>query len=191
MTDDAISELVGRCVERDGHAFRQLVVAHQSYAFALAIRLLCDDEDARDVVQEAFVRVWKHIDRFDRTKKLTTWLYSIVTNLAIDRLRTIRRDRRLFVRHEEDSPFDIQDERDLFELQSNQDLVDIIRTLTQRLPLKQRLVFTLRDLQDLSVEEVADIAGMSLGSVKANLCYARQTIRKHLAVHYRVGRLEL
>ncbi len=191
MTDDKIQELIGRCAERDVRAFEQLVRQFQSYAFALAMRLLCNEEEASDAVQESFVRVWKHLDRYDRGRKFTTWLYAIVTNISLDRLRAIKRNRRLFFSRDEDPSIgDIQDERDLHEIQSNEELAGMIRALTDELPLKQRLVFTLRDLQDLSVEEVSEAAGMSIGSVKTNLHYARRRIRQRMAEKYNVGRLE-
>ena len=191
MTNDKIPELIGRCAERDVLAFEQLVRQFQSYAFALAMRLLCNEEEASDAVQESFVRVWKHLDRYDRGRKFTTWLYTIVTNISLDRLRAIKRNRRLFSSRDEDPSIDdIQDERDLHEIQSNEELAGMIRALTDELPLKQRLVFTLRDLQDLSVEEVSQASGMSIGSVKTNLHYARRRIRQRMAEKYNVGRLE-
>jgi len=191
LTDDKIQELIGRCAERDVLAFEQLVRQFQSYAFALAMRLLCNEEEASDAVQESFVRVWKHLDRYDRGRKFTTWLYTIVTNISLDRLRAIKRNRRLFSSRDEDPSIDdIQDERDLHEIHSNEELAGMIRALTDELPLKQRLVFTLRDLQDLSVEEVSQASGMSIGSVKTNLHYARRRIRQRMAEKYNVGRLK-
>ena len=191
LTDDKTQELIGRCAERDVLAFEQLVRQFQSYAFTLAMRLLCNEEEASDAVQESFVRVWKHLDRYDRGRKFTTWLYTIVTNISLDRLRAIKRNRRLFSSGDEDPSIDhIQDERNLYEIHSNEELAGMIRALTDELPLKQRLVFTLRDLQDLSVEEVSEASGMSIGSVKTNLHYARRRIRQRMAEKHNVGRLE-
>ena len=191
MTDERIQELIGRCVERDEIAFEQLVRQFQSYAFALAMRLLCNEEEASDAVQESFVRVWRHIYRYDRKKKFTTWLYTIVTNQSLDRLRAIRRSRRLFFSRDEylDAE-DVQSLDDIAEIQSNEELTAMIISLTAALPEKQRLVFTLRDLQDLSVGEVAEIADMSVASVKTNLHYARRRIRRLMAQKYHVERLE-
>jgi RNA polymerase sigma-70 factor (ECF subfamily) len=191
LTDDAVRELAGKCVEGDVNSFEKLVRQFQSFAFALAMRLLADEDEASDVVQESFVRVWKHIDRYDPRKKFTTWLYTIVTNLSLDRLRALRRNRRLFFSRDEYSDTDeVQVADDIVEIQSNQELAAMIRSLTVELPMKQRLVFTLRDIQDLSVEEVAEIADMSIGSVKANLHYARRRIRRLMGEKYHVERLE-
>lgn len=155
------------------------------------MRLLCDETESYDVVQETFIRVWNHIHRFDPGRKFTTWMYTIVTNLCLDRLRTIKRNRMLFTSRDQDPQiFDIQDDLDLYEIESNEELAGMIKGLTGELPMKQRLVFTLRDLQDLSVEEVSEVAGMSVGSVKTNLHYARRRIRKLMAEKYNVGSLE-
>ena len=191
LTDDAILELISKCVERDAQAFERLVRQFQSFAFALAMRLLADEDEAKDVVQECFVRVWTNINRFDQKRKFTTWLYRIVTNLAVDRLRAMRRSRRIFfARDEHVEPGDAQSTEDIAEIESNRELAAMINDLTRELPVKQRLVFTLRDLQDLSVEEVAEVATMSVGSVKTNLHYARKRIRRLLALKYNIARLE-
>ena len=191
MTDDAIRQLTEKCGKADVNAFKELVRQYQPFAFALAMRLLADEDEASDVVQESFVRVWKHIDQYDPRKKFTTWLYTIVTNLSLDRLRAIRRNHRLFFPRDEYRDTDgVQVADDIVEIQSNRELAAMIRSLTAELPVKQRLVFTLRDLQDLSVEEVAEITNMSIGSVKTNLHYARRRIRRLMGEKYHVERLE-
>ena len=86
---------------------------------------------------------------------------------------------------------DLPDERDWETMRSQEQLADIIRTLSKRLSRTQSLVFTLRDLQDLTVEEVVQITGLSVGSVKTNLHYARKSIRDTLVRHYGVVRGEL
>ena len=86
---------------------------------------------------------------------------------------------------------DLPDEHDWETMRSFEQLAEIVRTLTGRLARKQRLVFTLRDLQDLTVEEVVEITGLSTGSVKTNLHYARKSIRDMLVRHYGVVRGDL
>ncbi len=72
-------------------AFGILVEKHQQYAFTLAFRIVCNEDDARDVVQDSFVKMWKNIKLYNSKNKFTTWMYSIVTNTAIDMLRSIRK----------------------------------------------------------------------------------------------------
>jgi RNA polymerase sigma-70 factor, ECF subfamily len=176
----------------DFASFERLVREYQPYAFSLAMRFLCDETEATDVVQESFLRVWKNRNRYDPGQKFSTWLYKIVTNLCMDRFRSLKRSRKLFISREREVALeDLPDQRDWAVALSDEQLVDIIKTLSDDLSTKQRLVFTLRDLQDLSVEEVVDITGMSTGSVKSNLYFARKTIRDILARRFGLVRGDL
>lgn len=179
--------------QRDDLAsFERLVRTYQPYAFSLAMKFLCSEAEAADVVQESFLRVWKHMGRYDPSQKFTTWLYKIVANLSIDRIRSLQRSRRIFSsRNQETNLEDLPDERNWETARSHQQLAEIIRTLSSRLSETQRLVFTLRDLEDLSVDEVVEITGLSVGSVKTNLHYARKSIRDTLVRKYGVVRSDL
>jgi RNA polymerase sigma-70 factor (ECF subfamily) len=142
--------------------------------------MLRDDEEARDVVQETFIRVWKNLHTFDMEAKFTTWLYAITVNLTYDLLKSNTRRRRWLLAPEtvdgQDSAAATEEEMNIV----NRDLAAKIKELAGSLPPKQQLVFVLRDLQDLSVDEVAQILSMSTGTVKTNLCYARKFIRAHM-----------
>lgn len=182
-------DVVSRSQCRDLVAFEQLVRNYQPDAFSLAMKFLCDETEASDVVQESFLRVWKNIDRYDPNQKFTTWLYKIVSNLCVDRFRSLKRSRSLFLSRDRDPMMeDLPDERDWETLRSQEQLAEIVRTLSNRLSRTQKLVFTLRDLQDLTVEEVVEITGLSIGSVKTNLHYARKSIRDMLVRHYGIVR---
>jgi RNA polymerase sigma-70 factor (ECF subfamily) len=170
-------ELVARSQRGDSGSFRRLVEMHQGYAFALAFKILLDEEDARDTVQESFLSVWKHLREFDSHCKFTTWLYSIVANRAKDRLKSNMRRRQVVTRDWGDTDQTIIGEP-LDCALANKELAERIRALAGDLPPTQRMVFVLRDLQDFSVAEVAEMLHTSQGSVKANLCYARARIRR-------------
>jgi len=184
QTDDTgashIPELIGRCLRNEGGAFRQLVEEHQRYVFSLAFRVLRDDEDARDVAQETFIRVWKNLHAYDMRAKFTTWLYTITVNLSYDLLKSKTRKRRWFLdpgfAESGNSAGASEEETNIV----NRDLAAKIEELAGSLPPKQQLVFILRDLQDLSVDEVAQALVMSTSTVKANLCYARRFIREQM-----------
>ncbi len=153
----------------------------QGYAFAVAFRVVCNEEDARDIVQESFIRVWNNFGRYDTAIKFTTWLYSIVTNLCLDALRA-RKRRPIPSTDDESISFlattaDCDDPEQSF---SNKEMASTIGKLTDDLPPTQKIVFVLRDLQELSVKEVCEILGLSEGSVKTNLVYARRHIRQRL-----------
>jgi RNA polymerase sigma-70 factor (ECF subfamily) len=190
--DEVEDDVVTRSQCRDLAAFESLVRKYQPYAFSLAMKFLCDEVEASDVVQDSFLRVWKNIDRYDPHRKFTTWLYKIVANGCVDRFRSLKRSRSLFLSKDRDPVMDdLPDERDWETIRSYEQLAEIIRSLSRQLSRTQRLVFTLRDLQDLTVDEVVEITGLSVGSVKTNLHYARKSIREVLVRHYGVVRGEL
>lgn len=169
-------QLIARCVQGDPGAFRELVERHQGYAFALAFRILCDEDDAREAVQESFVRVWKHAGVYDTRSRFTTWLYRIVTRLAQDRLKSNIRRSRVITRLPADQDVPAMKPGADDEM-TNRQLAQRITAIADGLPPAQRMVFVLRDLEDLSIGEIAERLGMSAGSVKANLCYARGRVR--------------
>ncbi|MCZ7558192.1 MAG: RNA polymerase sigma factor [Bacteroidia bacterium] len=176
-----LHHLIERSKLGDSTAFAGLIRMHQQYAQTLALRLLLDEEEAREATQEAFVRVWQHLPRFDEGVKFTTWLYTIVTNICLDTLRARKRSRALFVPYPVD---ELPDSLDIEARHDNEQLLNLIRSLSSRLTEAQRLVFTLRDLQDLSVEEVREISGMNANTIKTHLCNARRNIRALLqAMH--------
>lgn len=185
QTDNDAGSLLEQAIARsklgDVLAFRRLVELHQQYAFSLAFRIVCDEDDARDIAQETFIRVWQHIKDFVPEVKFTTWLYRIVVNLSYDRLKGRGRRRRLFVTMSETTGFDHEEGVLAVDAHiENRDLSDKIKAIARGLPRKQRMVFVLRDLQDMTVEETAEILKMSHESVKTNLCYARRHIRLRL-----------
>jgi RNA polymerase sigma-70 factor (ECF subfamily) len=154
-----------------------LVDAHQQYAFALAFRILCDEDDARDVVQESFISIWKHILEYNPRNLFTTWMYRIVTNKAKDRLKAnIRREN---VMSRDVPAMNAASGSNMLDQElANKDLAERIRSLAENLPITQRLVFILRDIQDLSVPETAEALSISQGSVKTHLCHARAYLRR-------------
>ena len=176
-----VVETLERCCRGDISAFRSLVEEFQGYAFTLAFRVLCDEEEARDVVQETFLRVWSNLSRYDPAVKFTTWMYSIVTHLCYDSLRSKKRRGAAILDDLDPSLLSSLSVGDNPErLYSNKELAGLIAALTEKLPPKQKIVFVLRDLQELSVHEVSDILHISQSSVKTNLVYARKFLREQL-----------
>jgi RNA polymerase sigma-70 factor (ECF subfamily) len=175
-----LDELIEQSQSGESEAFRLLVEEYQGYAFGLAFRIVCDEDVAKDIVQESFIRVWRHLREYDPAIKFTTWLYRIVVNLCFDQLKMDKRRKRVIANERELDARSALDNADAERNVINKDLAEKIKSVAARLPLKQRLVFVLRDLNDLSVKETAEVLAMSRDSVKANLSYARQNIRKHM-----------
>lgn len=170
-----------RCVAGDTGAFEKLVRLYQPYAYKLAFRIVWNEEDAKDIVQETFIRVWKNISKYDSRIRFTTWMYKIVTNLCLDKLKTEKRRRKhMTISTETSNAIVIPDVNNEDKKLADRDLVENVRILSKQLTAMQRLVFTLRDLQDLDIREIADILHMSPGAVKSNLYLARLAIRNKL-----------
>jgi RNA polymerase sigma-70 factor, ECF subfamily len=181
LRNQIFSETLDRCLSGDLSAFRSVVEEYQGYAFTLAFRILCDEEDAKDVVQETFIRLWSNLSRYNPAVKFTTWMYSIVTHLCYDSLRS--RKRRGVHDPDEFDPSllaSLSVENNPERIYGNKELAGAIAALTEELSPQQKIVFVLRDLQELTVREVSDILQISENSVKANLVYARKFLRQHL-----------
>jgi len=173
MADAAFVELIAGCKGGNEHSFRRLMEEYQPVAYRLAFRMLCDEDDARDAVQQTFIRIWRGIGSYDPARAFPTWMYAIVSNVCLDQLRQRRRRSLVLFRREEDAVSeDVPDDA-----VTNLQLAATIRLLTGKLPAMQKLVFTLRDLEELSVGEVVSITGLSRDAVKANLWHARRAIR--------------
>lgn len=183
----ALDCLIARGARGDMQAFAALVRETESCAFALAVRMLDDADDAEDAVQECFLRVWRHLGRYDGRAKFTTWLYTIVSRICLDRLRERARTGAVTTRLPEgcEAVGTVESAEARIE---TRDLAEAVRAMARELPPVQRLVFTLRDLEDLPVREVCDITGLSEGSVKTNLCYARRALRARLEKHESIRR---
>lgn len=178
ITEEELSQLIQKTIDGDRRSFEMIVRSFQRYTMTIAFRILCDENDARDVVQEGFIRVWRHIGNYNPAIKFSTWLYKIIVNLSIDRLKSRKNLSRFFFNSSEEiEPVDFRDmEKDY----SNRETAGLIKFFAGKLPEKQRVIFVLRDLEELSVSEVVEITGLSESSVKTNLFHARRSIREKI-----------
>jgi RNA polymerase sigma-70 factor (ECF subfamily) len=171
-------DILIKCREGDKDAFRQVVRQYQRMVFSLALKMLCDEEEAKDTVQDTFIRVWQNIGEYDTAKSFVTWIYTIATRLCLDRIKAKK--------HTASMPEDVDalarfaaDTDSQVNLE-NSEWVAIVRLLASRLSDKQKTVFTLCQLEGLDTDEVQRITGLDATQIKSNLYVARQTIRKQL-----------
>ncbi len=173
------SQIIHQIKKGNQSAFRLLVEQYQAYAFKLAFRIVCNEEDAKDVVQESFIKIWRNISNYNASTKFTTWMYKIVTNSAIDLYR--KNTRHSAISLDESIGIVLEAEQDSTNKnQSNRELSILIKKMADDLPEKQRLVFVLRDLQEMDSREVQEILEISETMVKSNLYHARKTIKEKL-----------
>jgi RNA polymerase sigma-70 factor, ECF subfamily len=177
--------LISQARDGDAQAFRKLVERHQRRAFAIAISLVRDENDAREVVQEAFLRVHRGLATFNGSSSFFTWLYRIVTNLAIDLMRKpSRREAEL-----DESRLDDEDQIPLLSRIDGADPIDMVRrgeiaeriqTALDELPPYHRNVIVMREVEGMSYEEMAEAMGVSKGTIMSRLFHARQKLQRAL-----------
>lgn len=183
------NELVERARRGDREAFRELVERHQDDVFYLALGLLRNHDDAEDVVQDVFIRTYKKLDRFDGRSRLGTWLYRVTLNACRDHQR-----RRRFSQLQESIGLRPTAEDRWVERRPDADperaaasgrlRADIAHALG-RLTSAERDVFVLRQLNQLSIRETAEVTGRAEGTVKNLLFRALRRLRQELAVYRR------
>ena len=171
-------DIILQCQQGDKEAFRWVVKTHQRMIFSLALKMLCDEEEAKDIVQETFIRVWQSIRNYDPQKTFSTWVYKIASRLCIDRLK--KSSRMVVLPEDEITLRRFASDTDSQQSLENREWVSIVRMIAEGLSDKQRLVFTLCQLEGIPSAEVEQITGLDAKQVKSNLYVARQTIRKRL-----------
>ena len=186
--------LVERVQAGDKEAFRALVERHQRRAFSIALSLVRDESDARELVQDAFLRVYKNIGSFQGQSSFFTWLYRIITNLSIDLIRKPGRqvaeldESRQNVDAQEtnkDFPFLSRiDGSDPADVVRRQEIASRLREALGALPDYHRGVILMREVEGLSYEEMAKAMGVSKGTIMSRLFHARQKLQKALVDCY-------
>lgn len=171
-------EIIRACLDGNQEAFAMLVKRHEERAFWAAYRVLGDADASRDVAQEAFVRVWRALDRFDFSLAFTTWLYRITVNLAIDHLRRNKRHRGVDIDILQEGLADPSEEVEPEREQDARDLARRVRAVLTTLDEKYRTVLALRDLEGLSSKQISDITGITHATVRWRLHVARKQFRE-------------
>jgi RNA polymerase sigma-70 factor, ECF subfamily len=179
-------ELVEAALARDGEAFRTIMRTHNQRLYRIARGILRNDSEAEDVVQEAYVNAFAHLDTFRGDSALATWLSRIVMNEALRRLRR-NRNAGTFPASPEIAP---KAELIRFPLNSSSDdpertmaqrqILHLVERATDNLPDTYRTVFVARVIEGLSIEETAELLSVRPQTVKTRLHRARQLVRKQL-----------
>lgn len=174
----------------DPMEFSRLLDAYSSKIYRLAIKMLNQQQDAEDVLQETFLKAYRGIKSFDGRSKISTWLFRIATNEALMIIRkkhpdTVSIDEPVETEEGELEPIQIIDwcclpEEELLSEETRQKL----DTAVQKLPERLKVVFILRDINDLSTHETAEVLGLSDTAVKTRLSRARLRLREELSLYF-------
>jgi len=179
------TELVRRCLAGEERAQRELISRFERQVFSLANRMLRQREDAEDVTQETFVRMFRALDRYDANRSFSAWLFTIAARLSIDVIRR-RKVRpvplvRLDTDSQEESIIDVADTAPGPEIVAQHGREEArVQALIDTLPPHYRIVVVMRHQQDLSYEEIAEALHLPLGTVKARIHRARALLAERV-----------
>ena len=172
----------------DRRAFGQLVDAYQRRVYAIAFGIVRDRDEAWDVAQEAFVKAYQNLSRFEGSSAFYTWLYRIAYNVSIDHVRDRQRRRAT-----QDEPETLHERavgagpEHPETVRDRKELARVLEAAMAQVSEKHRAIIVLREVEGLSYEEMADVLGVSKGTVMSRLFHARQNLQKILEPYVETG----
>lgn len=173
-------DVILRCQGRDKSAMATLVVQYQHWVYNIAYGLLGHHEDAEDVAQDVFLSVWQNINKFQFKSQFSTWLYKIVKNKCLNLIDQRKRRKTEPMEIDDSQPWvpldNVTPEHEAIQSERTQ----ILHNALDRLKESYRTILILRELRELSYEEIAEILNCTLGRVKSRLHEARKALRTEL-----------
>jgi len=173
------SELVRKSQLGDKAAFEQLVIRHQDLVFSLAYKLTGNREMANDVAQEAFIRAWKAIEKFRGDSTFSTWIYRITVNTAWTLRKKAKKHNTLNI-DDTYEPIIIDEKKDPELVAINSDLSSVLINALDKIPIEQRIIVELKNIEGRSHKEIADYLDISVTAAKVRLHRAHQKLRQIL-----------
>lgn len=182
-TEDLL--LIQRVLRGEQQAFQQLVERYQDLVFTLVLRVLQSREEAEEVTQDVFLKVYNRLGQFEQRSRLSTWIYTIAYREALDQIR--KKKRMLATLSPEDSTLPLVDNTTASPMQSlqEQDMQALVSQALARLRPEDALVLHLFYLQDHSVQEVAGVTGMTTSNIKTKLHRLREQLRVDITPRWR------
>jgi RNA polymerase sigma-70 factor (ECF subfamily) len=169
-------KLIEECRGGNFNNFRKLVELTSPFAYSVAFRMLGNEDQAKDVVQETMVTIWQKLKKIKSAEVYKTWIYRVVVNKCYDVMRKRKRNPEFVADEQTWRVISNRISEGPSAALENGETSKIIGILTGRLSSKQKAVFVLSDLEGLSNDEVSEITGISKSAVKANLYHARKSI---------------
>src|ERR687892_2687542 len=178
LTPDSLIE---QCLAGDQVAWEQIVRQNWRKVFNVAYKFVGKHDEAEDLTQDIFLKIFRALRTFDRRANFQTWIVSISRNLCIDHYRSVRKERQTIAREVDTG--DLQPastDRGPYQAAEHQDLRGLLRQALQTLPTTLRTAVVLRDLQELSYQEIADRLGLPEGTVKSRINRGRLELARQL-----------
>lgn len=190
VSEDAA--LVYSAKQGDMAAFEELIKRHTAMIFRIAMHITGSHEDAEDVVQDAFLKAFHNLQRFEERSRFSTWLTRIAVNEALTKLRRSRRGQTISIDDEGDDSMSLGDRIADWRPNPEQDynasqLWELLQEALASLPDHYRVVFLLRDVEGLSIADTAGMLGLSVPNVKSRLLNARLKLRQSLSRYFETG----
>ena len=175
-------ELILRCQQGDEAAFETLIRLHEKKVYTLCRRMCRSEDDALEAAQDAFLAVWRGIGSFRADAAFSTWLYRLATNACLDLLRREKRHGDAVSLDDEGAPAEPVDRAPLpEEALERAETQRMVREALLALPDDYREILLLRETEQLSYTEIAEITGLELGTVKSRISRARQALKNYLS----------
>jgi RNA polymerase sigma-70 factor (ECF subfamily) len=176
-----VDELIERCLAGDQHAWEQIVRMHWRKVFNVAYKFVGKHDEAEDLTQDIFLKIFKSLSSFDRRANFQTWLISVSRNLCIDHYRSVRKERETIDRDVD--PGDLMPvsvEVSPYAQLEHRDRVSMLREAMTALPETLRTAVLLRDIQELTYQEIADRLELPEGTVKSRINRGRTELARQI-----------
>ncbi len=181
------NEIIDQIQKGKKHLYALLVDRYKDQSMTLAVRILKNREEAEEAIQDAFVRAYRSLEKFEQRSRFSTWLYRIVYNVCLSKLSSRKNEVLLFQSGdgEEMENFPEQDYSPDVEYEQAEK-IECIKQTIESLPEKYRAIISLFYFQELSYEEICGVTNLPLGTVKTHLFRARAMLLKQLSSHYQI-----
>lgn len=189
------TQLVKKSRAGNIEAFEQLISAYERKAYNIALRIMGNEEDAKDMAQEAFIRIFKSISKFKEQSSFSTWMYRIVTNVCLDEIRKRKNSKVISM----DSGIETDNGEIKMELKSDsqtpeeafqrKENIKIILDAVNELSDDYKSVIVLREMQGFSYEEISNIMECSIGTVKSRINRARKLLKDKLKIRLELSKV--
>ena len=178
---DSIDAIIQRCLAGDQPAWEQIVRQHWRKVFNIAYKFTGKHDEAEDLTQDVFVKIFKSLDTFDRRANFQTWLVSVSRNLCIDHYRSVRKERETIDRDVDAGELSpVAQTVSPIQALEHRDRVQLLRKALDQLPATLRSAVLLRDIQELSYQEIADRLHLPEGTVKSRINRGRTELARQI-----------
>jgi RNA polymerase sigma-70 factor (ECF subfamily) len=177
----SIDDLIERCLNGDQQAWEQIVRQHWRKVFNVAYKFVAKHDEAEDLTQDIFLKIFKSLDTFDRRANFQTWLISVSRNLCIDHYRSVRKERETIDRDVDPGDLSpVSREVSPYAALEQRDRVALLREAMAALPETLRTAVLLRDIRELSYQEIADTLQLPEGTVKSRINRGRTELARQI-----------